>query len=171
MEIVKLYLQELFDSTRSSCKLHWRRRQQPTYSIDFFGSSQWQMQGNREEQKGLNKKDIERGCADKGLTPRYLFEQDDYYRSITASHSKKRLLKTLTKEMPTLLSGVKFKHIPDDTLCTRLLHMEDRLLVKSYKFGVVYCKEGQTTDDEMLNNGSYEHPHTARKKAVIRSLF
>lgn len=82
-------------------------------------------------------------------------KKDDYYRSITASHSKKRLLKTLTKEMPTLLSGVKFKHIPDDTLCTRLLHMEDRLLVKSYKFGVVYCKEGQTTDDEMLNNGEW----------------
>lgn len=82
-------------------------------------------------------------------------KKDDYYRSITASHSKKRLLKTLTKELPTLLNGVKLKHIPDDSLCTKLLHMEDRMLVKAYKFGVIYAKEGQTHEDEMFGNETW----------------
>eukprot|EP01121_Diplochlamys_sp_Union-15-3_P015956 TRINITY_DN5347_c0_g1_i1.p1 TRINITY_DN5347_c0_g1~~TRINITY_DN5347_c0_g1_i1.p1 ORF type:complete len:290 (+),score=54.35 TRINITY_DN5347_c0_g1_i1:79-870(+) len=33
-----------------------------------------------------------------------------------------------------------------------LLHMEDRLLVKAHKFGVVYCKKGQTNEEDMFSN-------------------
>jgi len=33
-----------------------------------------------------------------------------------------------------------------------LVHMEERLLVHAYRFGVLYCKEGQTEENEMFRN-------------------
>lgn len=37
----------------------------------------------------------------------------------------------------------------------QLLKMEKQMVVTQYKFGVFYAKEGQTTEDEFLNNGFY----------------
>lgn len=41
-----------------------------------------------------------------------------------------------------------FSHCPKD-----LLLLEEQEGSVNFKFGVVYAKEGQTTDDEMLSNG------------------
>ncbi|KAJ3117488.1 hypothetical protein HDU96_006582 [Phlyctochytrium bullatum] len=40
----------------------------------------------------------------------------------------------------------------DPSLPNELLAMEERQVIRSYKFGVVYMKDGQTTEDEMLQN-------------------
>ena len=37
----------------------------------------------------------------------------------------------------------------------QLLKMEKQMVVTQYKFGVFYAKEGQTTEDEFLNNGFF----------------
>ncbi len=34
-----------------------------------------------------------------------------------------------------------------------LLEMENKLLVKGYKFGILYCRGGQKNEDEMFGNG------------------
>ena len=36
-----------------------------------------------------------------------------------------------------------------------MLQTEDRQKMKGYKFGVLYCKEGQTKEDEMFGNGNF----------------
>ncbi|KAJ3099390.1 hypothetical protein HDU97_003223 [Phlyctochytrium planicorne] len=40
----------------------------------------------------------------------------------------------------------------DPALPNELLAMEERQVIRSYKFGVVYMTEGQTTEEEMLQN-------------------
>ncbi|KAJ3211224.1 hypothetical protein HDU67_004667 [Dinochytrium kinnereticum] len=40
----------------------------------------------------------------------------------------------------------------DPGLANELLGMEERQVIRSYKFGVVYMAEGQTTEEEMLQN-------------------
>jgi len=37
-----------------------------------------------------------------------------------------------------------------------MLQTEDRQKMKGYKFGVLYCKEGQTKEEEMFGNGNFE---------------
>lgn len=55
------------------------------------------------------------------------------------------------------LSGLKLKKLHHAD-CPRLLaEMEDKLMSKGYKFGVLYCKQNQTTDDEMFANGTKYH--------------
>mmetsp|Transcript_22288 Transcript_22288/g.31070 ORF Transcript_22288/g.31070 Transcript_22288/m.31070 type:complete len:470 (-) Transcript_22288:938-2347(-) len=49
---------------------------------------------------------------------------------------------------------IHLKEIKSIDLTHHLTHMEDRLLMKNYKFGIIYCKEGQRTDDEMFSNES-----------------
>ena len=34
-----------------------------------------------------------------------------------------------------------------------LRNLEDKQLVRAHKIGVIYCKEGQISEEEMLNNG------------------
>jgi len=35
-----------------------------------------------------------------------------------------------------------------------LKKLERELMVSAHKFGVIYCKDGQISEDEMLNNGA-----------------
>eukprot|EP01103_Thecamoeba_quadrilineata_P002066 TRINITY_DN1196_c0_g1_i2.p1 TRINITY_DN1196_c0_g1~~TRINITY_DN1196_c0_g1_i2.p1 ORF type:complete len:392 (-),score=47.94 TRINITY_DN1196_c0_g1_i2:24-1199(-) len=80
-------------------------------------------------------------------------KKEDYPISIPAHISRPKILKALSKEyLPEILSNLKLKEIKNELICQRLLHMEDRLLIKSYKFGIVYCKEGQTHEDLMFSN-------------------
>jgi hypothetical protein len=46
----------------------------------------------------------------------------------------------------------KLKEIEDSKLPADLLAMEDKLVETNYKFGVMYCKSGQTNEDEMFSN-------------------
>jgi len=79
-------------------------------------------------------------------------KHDDFHVVFSPGKSKGKLIQCLSKDLPELMAHVKFKEIKDDHFPTKLLHMEDRLLVKAYKFGVIYCKAGQTSEDEMFCN-------------------
>lgn len=39
-----------------------------------------------------------------------------------------------------------------------MLDYEDKLITTKYKFGVLYARAGQTTEDEMYNNGNARGP-------------
>eukprot|EP01098_Paradermamoeba_levis_P004302 TRINITY_DN184_c0_g1_i3.p1 TRINITY_DN184_c0_g1~~TRINITY_DN184_c0_g1_i3.p1 ORF type:complete len:412 (+),score=78.23 TRINITY_DN184_c0_g1_i3:416-1651(+) len=79
-------------------------------------------------------------------------KKDDYIITIPASLAKGKPLKCLKDKIPEVLSEVKLKEVKDQNFCTKLLHMEDRLLIKSYKFGVIYCRAGQTDENDMFSN-------------------
>lgn len=36
-----------------------------------------------------------------------------------------------------------------------LVRLDEQELNNKYKIGVIYCKKGQTTEEEMYNNGGY----------------
>lgn len=42
--------------------------------------------------------------------------------------------------------------VRDANLPNELLAMEERQVIRSYKFGVTYCKKGQFTEEEMFAN-------------------
>ncbi|KAI8838115.1 hypothetical protein BC829DRAFT_371413 [Chytridium lagenaria] len=50
------------------------------------------------------------------------------------------------------ISHQSLKMCKDPGLPNELLAMEERQVIRSYKFGVVYMTEGQTTEEEMLQN-------------------
>jgi len=79
-------------------------------------------------------------------------KQDDYFLFIQDSFFRIRMIRSLAHSLPNVFAHVKLKEVREDNLSRKLLHMEDRLLVKSYKFGVLYCKEGQTNEDDMFSN-------------------
>ena len=56
-----------------------------------------------------------------------------------------------------LLNDVKFQKVNDIDVHNDLLKLEDRLQQTAYKFGVVLCLDGQTTEAEMLSN-NHEPP-------------
>jgi RAP1 GTPase activating protein 1 len=76
---------------------------------------------------------------------------DDFFITIPSSQIKARMFRSLIKSLPEF-ANIKLKENKDEALSKKLLHMEDRLLVKAYKFGVVYCKEGQTDENDMFSN-------------------
>eukprot|EP00029_Vermamoeba_vermiformis_P005583 TRINITY_DN1981_c0_g1_i1.p1 TRINITY_DN1981_c0_g1~~TRINITY_DN1981_c0_g1_i1.p1 ORF type:complete len:1210 (-),score=286.78 TRINITY_DN1981_c0_g1_i1:79-3708(-) len=68
----------------------------------------------------------------------------------------KRVLKK-NKELPWL-GKAKVRLIHDDNFSRDFLDLEQKLVVHAFKMGVVYCKDGQTEEAEMLSNdtGSQE---------------
>ncbi len=52
----------------------------------------------------------------------------------------------------------------DSTVCVQvfneLVRLDEQELNNKYKIGVMYCKPGQTTEEEMYNNGQSVHVHT-----------
>ena len=55
-----------------------------------------------------------------------------------------------------LFFKVKFHQVKSDEMESwnkALLLFESKLIETNYKFGVLYAKEGQTTEEEFLNNG------------------
>jgi hypothetical protein len=49
---------------------------------------------------------------------------------------------------------LKFLKLSTQLIKDRLLKYEDQIVRTVYKFGVLYCKEGQTEEDDMYNNGA-----------------
>eukprot|EP01120_Amphizonella_sp_Union-15-10_P014096 TRINITY_DN671_c0_g2_i2.p1 TRINITY_DN671_c0_g2~~TRINITY_DN671_c0_g2_i2.p1 ORF type:complete len:358 (+),score=67.09 TRINITY_DN671_c0_g2_i2:696-1769(+) len=83
-------------------------------------------------------------------------KKDDYYFTIEAA-SKKKMLKYLYGFATDVLGpDLELYELPDpktaQSLKQDLVHMEDRILIKAYKFGVVYCKKGQTDECDMFSN-------------------
>ena len=50
------------------------------------------------------------------------------------------------------LVDVEFVEVKDPQIVSDLCHMEERLFIPAYRFGVLYCKEGQTDEIEMFSN-------------------
>uniref|UniRef100_A0A6B2L8L9 Rap-GAP domain-containing protein n=1 Tax=Arcella intermedia TaxID=1963864 RepID=A0A6B2L8L9_9EUKA len=73
---------------------------------------------------------------------------------IEASSKQKCIKKLKADHLPNLLATVDLQEVTKqhDAFVQELVHMEDRLLIKAYKFGVVYCKAGQTDECEMFSN-------------------
>eukprot|EP01121_Diplochlamys_sp_Union-15-3_P011925 TRINITY_DN3502_c0_g1_i5.p1 TRINITY_DN3502_c0_g1~~TRINITY_DN3502_c0_g1_i5.p1 ORF type:complete len:354 (-),score=58.62 TRINITY_DN3502_c0_g1_i5:53-1114(-) len=83
-------------------------------------------------------------------------KKDDFYLTIEAS-SKKKMLKYLCEGGVEIFgTDIDFYEVSDQkavsSLIQDLVHMEDRLFIKAYKFGVVYCKKGQTNEEDMFSN-------------------
>lgn len=72
--------------------------------------------------------------------------------SQTLKKMYKEQLRALQTEMPDLLGGCKMTPIKSSTFSHRLLEFEQSQVITRAKFGVLYCKDGQTIDDEMYNN-------------------
>lgn len=70
---------------------------------------------------------------------------------IPASPKPKEVLKTLKGGYPEY-EKLKFAQIKDLTFPDELLSMERKLMFKTYKWGVLYCKAGQTDEVEMFQN-------------------
>lgn len=66
------------------------------------------------------------------------------------------MLKQLKKEAADIfIENLDFTEVKEDQLKTDLLHMEDRLFIKAYRMGVVYCAEGQADEMDMFSNGTW----------------
>jgi len=77
---------------------------------------------------------------------------ENHHLWIEAS-TKQKVIKKLKVDYASLLGVIEVQEVKQhDQLVQELVHMEDRLLIKAYKFGVVYCKAGQTDECEMFSN-------------------
>ena len=63
------------------------------------------------------------------------------------------MLKTLKAIRPEL-GQVRFQKVKHKGFEEALLQYEAKMITDHYKFGVLFCKENQTTEDEMYNNGA-----------------
>ncbi|KAL6072149.1 GTPase-activating Rap/Ran-GAP domain-like protein 3 [Balamuthia mandrillaris] len=71
-------------------------------------------------------------------------------KSISDHGSK---IKAIKQTQPQLqLENIKFFKAKHPKMRELLLKYEESTISTCYKFGVIYCKEGQTTEDEMYNN-------------------
>jgi hypothetical protein len=52
------------------------------------------------------------------------------------------------------LNSKHIRLIKDPNLINELQNYETRQLVKSYKFGVLYCAAGQTAEEDMFSNSN-----------------
>jgi RAP1 GTPase activating protein 1 len=66
----------------------------------------------------------------------------------------KDLLAAATRLRPDLLQNAQLKAYKDARVPAELLTFETTLRMKGYKFGVVYAKDGQSTEDDALANPS-----------------
>jgi hypothetical protein len=51
---------------------------------------------------------------------------------------------------------LRFTKLATQLIKDRLLKYEDQIVRTVYKFGVLFCKEGQTEEDDMYNNGTLQ---------------
>eukprot|EP01114_Cavostelium_apophysatum_P018177 TRINITY_DN5569_c0_g1_i1.p1 TRINITY_DN5569_c0_g1~~TRINITY_DN5569_c0_g1_i1.p1 ORF type:complete len:397 (+),score=50.28 TRINITY_DN5569_c0_g1_i1:225-1415(+) len=84
----------------------------------------------------------------------------DTHLSIPHATSKSELLRQLYQAMPPLIQA-RLREVKKEEITKDLLYIEDRLLIRNYKFGVIYCKEGQVSENDMFSNreGSSEFEH------------
>jgi len=72
------------------------------------------------------------------------------------SKSFKKALKTAIEKSSTIyatkLATVKFRKVKSPEFPKELASMENKLVHKTYKFGVLYCKDGQVKESDMFRN-------------------
>jgi RAP1 GTPase activating protein 1 len=67
-------------------------------------------------------------------------------------------IETILKSIKPSLNRQHIKLVKNPELIVDLQNFEARLMVRSYKFGILFCKEGQTREEEMFSN---EHGNEA----------
>ena len=77
-------------------------------------------------------------------------KEGDERIAILAS-SFKEVLKSLRSARPELLA-VKWVRVKDPSMTAELINFESQGIIDKYKFGVLYCREGQKDEDEMFSN-------------------
>lgn len=83
----------------------------------------------------------------------YRTKADTVVRYIPAVPNKKdKILKQLRETFAEELKDTRLVEVKDARIERDLVNMEDRMLVKHYSFGVLYCKSGQKTEDEIFSN-------------------
>lgn len=61
-------------------------------------------------------------------------------------------MKQVRESFDAELKDARLVEAKDASIERDLVNMEDRMLVKHYSFGVLYCKSGQKTEDEIFSN-------------------
>jgi hypothetical protein len=80
-------------------------------------------------------------------------KSDTIIRPIPAVPNKKdKILKQVRESFVEELKDARLVEAKDLLLEKDLSNMEDRMLVKHYSFGVLYCKSGQKTEEEIFSN-------------------
>lgn len=77
-------------------------------------------------------------------------KSDDLHYEVLAP-TRAEALKALQNAVPAL-QNVELHEAKSADLCKELQHMEERLLIPAYKFGVVYCKQDQSHENDMFSN-------------------
>jgi len=77
----------------------------------------------------------------------------DFHLSIPHHKSRTTMINSIKALVPEI-NNITIKECKEPTLKQDLSHLENRLIHHHYKFGIIYCKEGQTADDEMFSNGT-----------------
>lgn len=65
------------------------------------------------------------------------------------------MVSAFKQTLPTY-AKLKFTKMGGQLIKDRLLKYEDQIVRTVYKFGVLYCREGQTEEDQMYNNGAHQ---------------
>lgn len=65
-----------------------------------------------------------------------------------------KALEKVQWERDCLLGSVKFEQAKNPDFPKELFAMESKLVPSAYKFGILYCKDDQTTEEEMFSNGN-----------------
>ncbi len=100
--------------------------------------------------------------AEKGVVPVLIrtvkADKKVYVPNINpSSRTKYRdVTKVLKEHHPDLLDKIKLFERFGNDIQKDLINFEKGHVIKQLKFGVMYCKEGQTNDEQMLNNSTTE---------------
>eukprot|EP01126_Amoeba_proteus_P008314 TRINITY_DN13069_c0_g1_i1.p1 TRINITY_DN13069_c0_g1~~TRINITY_DN13069_c0_g1_i1.p1 ORF type:complete len:400 (-),score=69.69 TRINITY_DN13069_c0_g1_i1:183-1382(-) len=81
-----------------------------------------------------------------------LREKKENHHYMISSGSKQGFLKKLRVTATDLLEDFPLHDIKDTKLNDELVNMEDRMLIKAYKIGFVYCDSGQVSELDMFSN-------------------
>lgn len=74
------------------------------------------------------------------------------------SPEPKEVLKYLKNLYPETIGKVHMSKIVDPELNSKYVDFEKSGIITKYKIGILYAKDGQTTDDEMFSNGGFDTP-------------
>lgn len=89
-------------------------------------------------------------------------------KAVKNSKTLLHMLLGLSPPVPFDWEKIEFK---ETTIPYSLIsNMEEKLHVNEYKFGVIYCKEGQSNDDEMLSNSEGSEMFERFMKTIARKI-
>eukprot|EP01130_Rhizamoeba_saxonica_P006726 TRINITY_DN2688_c0_g1_i1.p1 TRINITY_DN2688_c0_g1~~TRINITY_DN2688_c0_g1_i1.p1 ORF type:complete len:450 (-),score=81.17 TRINITY_DN2688_c0_g1_i1:1148-2497(-) len=122
------------------------------YNEHFYGKEHKNFIGNDKEYGpfilSLKFKRMEDHIVITSLLKTYKEDVNCVFNSI----SEKNVAKYIVMELDDCIVPRKLKYIKDPSFEEELSRFESEHHVPNFKFGVLYCKEGQTTEEEMFSN-------------------